>query len=127
MRGRPAIINQPEIKHNKHLDLLDAVEQKAVRYRWGIETGTPLSQRETAEAMGTTQETVKRIEHRAAQKIIDHLEELQDVSLEEEVADLRACVNELEDIVDANSINLVLLEMEVNALKNKRRWFGRRS
>lgn len=73
-QGRKALIQRPDIKNPDHLDLLDPVSRRVLRYRWGMETGSVLTQEQTAEKLGTTRETVRRIEAKAAEVIIEHLQ-----------------------------------------------------
>lgn len=136
-RGRKALINRPDIKHPAHLDLLDEVQREVVRHRWGIATGRPLTQEETADLIGTNKSAVNTIEHSAAETIIAHLQstprvtddELKIISrierLEHAVATLRADVI---DAVDAVAHLTRIVDEHTNtldAMSNKKRWVRR--
>jgi hypothetical protein len=130
MRGRKALINRPDIKHPDHLELLDPVQRQVVRYRWGMETKTPLTRQETAWEMKTTLETVRRIEQDAAKIIIDYLQSTPRVEEETftalamiekavaEIAVLRDDFNALREDVSDHTVTL-------EAARRKRRWFRR--
>jgi hypothetical protein len=132
--GRPALIERPDIKNTAHLDLLDAVERTLVSYRWGIATGQPLTQAETAEAMSTTRDTVRRVEAGAAHKIIEHLQSTTRTSdidtkviarierLEHIVAALQSDLADLTESVNENVTTTVMHEMTWAAARRKRRW-----
>jgi len=142
--GRPALINRPDIKHPDHLDLLDAVEQTLVSYRWGIATGQPLTQAETADAMNTTRETVRRVEAGAAQKIIDYLQSPprttrtdpdmlgRVMALEAIVAEYRVDLERLTARLDALEVSTIVDEIgaitvdDVRSAKSSRRRLFRR-
>lgn len=120
--GRPALINRQDIRNTKHLDLLDPIERAVVRYRWGVGTGEPLTQAETAAKMDTTRQTVRSIELNAVRKIEQaiadkttkrveaergmarHVTELaeQVATLERELDSLRHAVGRLSGEVDSN-------------------------
>jgi hypothetical protein len=130
MSGRTALINRPDIKHPDHLELLDPVQRQVVRYRWGMETKTPLTQDETAWAMKTTRDTVRRIEQDAAQVIIAHLESTPRVQeetfkalamIEKAVAEIAVLRDDLNALREDVSDHTVTLE----AARRNRRWFRR--
>lgn len=113
--GRPALINRPDIKHPDHLDLLDAVERTLVSYRWGIATGQPLTQAETADAMNTTHDTVRRVEAGAAQKIIDHLQSSPRTTRTD--PEMLKRVMALEEMVKGYRVDLERLTSRLDALE----------
>jgi len=135
--GRRALIERPDIKNTAHLDLLDAVERTLVSYRWGIATGEPLTQAETAAAMNTTRDTVRRVEAGAAQKIIEHLQSTPrtDPVPVSEIASLRVRVDELSRRLDVlATLDEILADVIVDVThlteiveQPKRRRFRRKS
>lgn len=86
--GRPALINRADIKQVANLDVLDPVERNVVGLRWGVGTGKPLTQQETAKKLKTSVNVVKRLERVAAGKIIEHMAEIE--SIMEEIGDVTA-------------------------------------
>ena len=144
-QGRKALIHRPDIKNPDHLDLLEPVARKVVRYRWGLETGEILTQEQTAEKLGTTREIVRRIEANAAARIIEHLESGPRVGIniialikrieqiESTVEIAAAAIHEATRTMERMSLRIDELEDTINATRSKtaepakRRRFGRRT
>jgi hypothetical protein len=140
--GRKSLIHRADIKDPAHLALLDPIEQDVIRYRWGMTTGDILTQHETADKIGTTRERVRRIEARAAEKIIAHLQSTprlgtDAVELMRRIEQLEATVRTIARIVDDVMSTVAALDQRIDEEvardtaavpgKPKRRLFGVRS
>ena len=107
--GRRALINDDDLRDEAHLDLLNDTERKIVEMRWGLTTGSKVTQREAAKKLQIKLVDLRVIENQAAIKIQRHVNEnspeIVELAYSSEyldlISDMKRRIEELETIVSA--------------------------
>lgn len=118
--SRISKINEEQYKDESHHSILDPVQLRVVRLRHGLETGEPMTLKQTAKAMKTSVSNIQRIEASVVTKIDERVEgesSAKEVQLLMKAKELQKRIEELEHAV--RSIDKLLPQIKMKRRRRK--------